>query len=398
MKDISREIRDEGIMRREEYARFEAPPREYYQQAIENVLTKIDGNLEIFQDKVPAPASYNLVYEAIDNIYWTASFWSGMLWLAYEITGDAKYRRVAEAQLQLHRRRLEERVNIDTHDLGFLYSLSGVTAFKLTGNEGAKDLAVKAAESLSGRYWERAGIIQAWGMMDEPEERGRMIIDCLLNLPLLYWASEVTGNTRYREMAYNHVCQNARYIVRQDASTFHTFFLDVETGRPIVGKTHQGFSDDSCWARGQAWGIYGFPLSYRYTEDWRLIEVAKRLSNYFINRLPEDQVPYWDLIFDSGVERDSSAAAIACCGLLELSRHLPLADSSKRIYENAALSILSSLTDGYTTKTVPHSNGVLLHGLQHKPKGLGVDECCIWGDYYYFEALVRVVKDWKPYW
>ena len=398
MKDISNEIRDEGIKHWGEYARFEARSFEYYHQAIEDILNKIDGNLGTFQDKIPAPASRNLVYEAIDNIYWTSSFWSGMLWLAYEITGEAKYRRVAEAQLQLHRRRLEEGVNTDTHDLGFLYSLSGVAAFKLTGNEAAKDLALEAAEHLSGRYWERAGIIQAWGVMDDPEERGRMIIDCLLNLPLLYWASEVTGDARYRKIAYNHVYQNARYIVRQDASTFHTFFLDVATGRPIAGKTHQGFSDDSCWARGQAWGIYGFPLSYRYTGDWRLIEVAKRLSNYFLNRLPEDQVPYWDLIFDGGAERDSSAAAIACCGLLELSKHLPLADPSKRVYENAALSILSSLIDHYTTKEIPYSNGLLLHGLQHKPKGLGVDECCIWGDYYFFEALVRVVKDWEPYW
>ncbi len=398
MKVIINDIKDEGIKRLEEYARFQPPSYEYYRQAIQDVLAKIDGNLEVFKNKVPASASNNLVYEAIDNTYWTSSFWSGMLWLAYEITGDSKYCLIAEEQLKLHRKRLEERIKIDTHDLGFLYTLSAVASFKLTGNEGAKDLALTAAKHLSGRYWEGAGIIQAWGEMDNPEEQGRMIIDCLLNLPLLYWASEVTGNVRYREMAYNHACQNARYIVRKDASTFHTFFLDVDTGQPVGGKTHQGFADDSCWARGQSWGIYGFPLSYRYTGDWKLIEVAKRLSNYFLNRLPEDHVPYWDLIFDGGVERDSSAAAITSCGLLELSRHLPLADSSKRIYENAALTILSSLTDGYTTKDVPHSNGVLLHGLQHKPKGLGVDECCIWGDYYYFEALVRVVKDWKPYW
>lgn len=398
MRDLVSGIKDEGIKGRADYTRFELPPREYYQQAIQDILTKIDGNLEIFTDKVPAPASRNLVYEAIDNTYWTSSFWSGMLWLAYEISGAAKYRRVAEEQLNLHRRRLDEQIKIDTHDLGFLYTLSGVAAFKLTGNQEAKNLALKAAEHLTGRYWEKAGIIQAWSTMDDPEERGRMIIDCLLNLPLLYWASEVTGNTRYREIAYNHACQNARYIVREDASTFHTFYLDTETGQPIGGKTHQGFADGSCWARGQSWGIYGFPLSYRYTGDWKLIEVAKKLSNYFLNRLPEDKVPYWDLFLDGGVERDSSAAAITACGLLELSRHLPLSDSTKRIYENAALSIIKSLTNHYTTKEVPDSNGVLLHGLQHKPKGLGVDECCIWGDYFYFEALVRVIKDWKPYW
>ncbi len=322
-----------------------------------------------------------------------------MLWLAYELTGDEKYRRVAEIHLESFKERFEKKIRIDTHDLGFLYTLSCVASYKLTKNQFAKDLALRAAEYLSGRFHEKPGIIQAWGTLDDPNQRGRMIIDCMMNLPLLYWASKLTGNKRYYDIAYSHAVQTGKYIVREDASTYHTFYMDVETGAPKYGKTHQGYSDDSCWARGQAWAIYGFVLSYLYTDDWNFVELSKKLANYFLNRLPDDFVPYWDLIFtDGNEERDSSAAAIALCGFLELIRHLPLTDEYLEYYINAAKNIVYSLTENYSTKELEYSNGILLHGVYSKPGNNGVDECCIWGDYFYFEALVRLVKDWKPYW
>jgi len=175
--------------------------------------------------------------------------------------------------------------------------------------------------------------------------------------------------------------------------------MDVKTGEPKYGKTGQGYADNSCWARGQAWGIYGFTLSYVHTGDYRFIEIAKKLGNYFLNRLPEDDVCYWDLIFTKGgEERDSSAAAIAACGFLELSKHIPLADPSRRLYENAALRILKSLTENYTSSVMPESNAILLHAVGSKPVNSNVDEPLIFGDYYYFEALVRLVKEWKMYW
>ena len=165
-------------------------------------------------------------------------------------------------------------------------------------------------------------------------------------------------------------------------------------------EAHQGYADDTCWPSGQAWGISGFPLSYLYTGDTELLELTKKLSNYFLNRLPDDLISYWDLIFLEGneQERDSSAAAIAACGLLELSKQLPLPDPSKNVYENAAMRILKSLHENYTAKNYPESNGGLIHAVYNKPRGMGIDECNIWGDYFYFEALIRVVKDWKPYW
>jgi unsaturated chondroitin disaccharide hydrolase len=322
-----------------------------------------------------------------------------MLWLAYEITGKEIYRQTAEAQLASYEKRITAGINTDTHDLGFLYTLSCVAAHKLTGNVLAKQTALKAADLLMTRYFKTARIIQAWGDLNDPNQRGRMIIDCCMNLPLLYWASLITGDSKYFGAAFNHARQAATYLVRDDASTYHTYYMNVETGAPVYGKTAQGFADNSCWSRGQAWAMYGFPLSYIYTHDPELIAVNKKICNYFLNRLPDDEVCYWDLIFTKGSEeRDSSAAAIAVCGLLETAKRLPLSDPLRRIYENAALKILKSLIENYTTKNHPESNGILLHAVYSKPGKWGINECCIWGDYFYFEALVRVLKNWRLYW
>lgn len=392
-------IRGEAVRNPEVFLRPAALTRKDCEGAIAYVLKKIDENLETFTYKFPASASVGNVYPAVDNTDWTASFWTGMLWLAYEVTGDEKYRRTAEIQLESYRERVEKRIATDTHDLGFLYTLSCVAAWKLTGNESAKAAAVQAADLLMNRYFEKAGIIQAWGDLKDPANRGRMIIDCCMNLPLLYWASQVTGDRKYSDAARAHVTNAARYLVREDASTFHTFYMDVGSGEPKYGKTAQGYSDTSCWARGQAWGIYGFPLSYLYTGDWTLIETAKKVTDYFLNRLPADYVCYWDLVFTQGTEeRDSSAAAIAACGLLEIARHLPLTDGAKPVYEGAAQHVIKSLIANYRTDGVPESNGILLHAVYGKPQHNGVDECNIWGDYYFFEALVRLTRDWKPYW
>lgn len=394
-----KEVKNEGIKNVEKFLNPPNLSKEYCKDAIAYILEKIDENLETFTYKYPAPASENNIYPAIDNVEWTSSFWTGMLWLAYEVTGDKKYLKVAEIQLESYKKRVDERIQTGTHDLGFLYTLSSVAGYKLTSSEGAKSVGIKAADLLLERYFEKAGIIQAWGAPDDPENGGRMIIDCCMNLPLLYWASEVTGDRKYFEAAYSHVKQAQKYIIREDASSYHTYFMDIYTGEPKYGRTVQGYSDTSCWARGQAWGIYGFPLSYKYTGDYGLIELAKKVANYFINRMPEDFIVYWDLVFTSGAEeRDSSSAAIAACGLLELSKHLPVTDQDRRLYENAAMHIIKSLTDNYTSKTCPESNGVLLHAVYAKPHDKGIDECNIWGDYYYFEALVRLTRDWKAYW
>jgi unsaturated chondroitin disaccharide hydrolase len=250
------------------------------------------------------------------------------------------------------------------------------------------------------RYLETAGIIQAWGNLSDPEQQGRTIIDSLMNMPLLYWSSELTNEPRFSDAAKRHTQQLRDHIIRPDNTTYHTFYWNPETGEPLHGNTAQGYADESCWARGQAWGIYGFTLNYRYTSDGTFLIAAQRCADYFLDHLPNDQVAYWDLAFTDGNDqpRDSSASAIAVCGLQEMIRWLPEGMQRQR-YLVAANQILSSLSKNYTTDNHPKSNALLLHGVYDQPKGVGVDEGNLWGDYFYLEALIRLMKpEWKPYW
>lgn len=373
---------------------------EWLPKQIGFTLNKVRGNLETFKELVPPAASLNQIYYPEENIDWTASFWTGMLFLAKELTNSTEFDEVIATQMASFQYRLDEQIELETHDIGFLYILTAIADYQVNGHEASKEMALQAADLLMKRYSPKAKIIQAWGNLDDPDQRGRMIIDCLMNLPLLYFAAKMTGKQEYYEAAYNHAKQTQKYIVRENYTTFHTYYFDTETGEALYGKTQQGYSDDSCWARGQAWGIYGFTLSYLYTGDSSFLETAKNVADYFIQELPEDKICYWDLIFNEGSEeeRDSSSAAIAACGLLELSRQLPLNDEKHGYYEKVALELVQALAEKYTTVLQPESNGLLLHGVYDKKTNTGVDECMIWGDYFYLEALTRLAKSWYSFW
>lgn len=222
----------------------------------------------------------------------------------------------------------------------------------------------------------------------------------MLNIPLLYWASKETGDTKYEEIARKHFMTSCKYVIRDDASAYHTYYMDPKTGAPIRGATRQGYSDTSSWSRGQAWGMYGIPLNYRYSRNEQLVPLYKGMTNYFLNRLPDDDVCYWDLIFvdDAKQARDSSAAAIACCGMLEMDKYLATSDEDKEVYAKATQRIMRSLIRNYTSKQHEPGNPVLYHGVYSWHSNKGVDEGNIWGDYYYFEALIRMIKDWQLYW
>lgn len=381
---------------------FFSPPEAdtvFWKEALDYGLGKTKNNIAVFGNLYPGPAGLNNIYPLIKNTDWTSSFWPGILFLAWENTGDEIYRRAGESYVAGFRERLDKRIETETHDLGFLYTLSCVAPWRLFGSAAARETAIMAADMLLLRRHEKAGIIQAWGNLDDPRQRGRIIIDCAMNLPLLYWAGEETGRPHYREAAARHINTANACLIRENWSTYHTYFFDAATGAPLRGNTAQGYSDDSCWARGQAWGIYGNALSYRYLRDPELLEKARGLARYFLNRLPEDLIAYWDLIFVSGgEERDSSAAAIAACGLLELSAALGEGDADKGPFKNAALHIMASLAKSCTTREIPESTGLLLHGVYSKPDGKGVDECSIFGDYFYMEGLTRICRGWNPYW
>jgi unsaturated chondroitin disaccharide hydrolase len=340
-------------------------------------------------------------YRFRENIGWTEGFWTGINWLLYEATGDTYFKETAVALDQHFVERIQKRIITNHHDLGFLYSLSTVAEYKITGNEKMKDAGIEAADVLLERYWPKAGILQAWGDINDPAQQGRMIMDCSMNIPLLYWASRVTGEFKYQEAAKQHIKKTADYLVREDGSTYHTFYLDVNSGVPIRGTTHQGYSDTSCWARGQAWGIYGAVLSYRYTEEKAYLELSQKLSHYFLNRLPDDHICYWDLIFtqeSDHQERDTSSVPIVVCGLLEVLKYLPIKDPQREHYLNAVYAMMASLARDYSIPSDTEEEGFLRHGVYNKPKNNGVDTPNIWGDYFYLEALVRLKQVWSPYW
>ncbi|WP_179393834.1 glycoside hydrolase family 88 protein [Lacticaseibacillus absianus] len=367
--------------------------------AIGTVVAKVEHNIVKLGETFPTSATHDGSYSTSKNVEWTTGFWTGILWLCYEATGDERFRRLAEKHVVSFADRIDQEIDVDHHDLGFLYTPSCVAAYKLTGNELARSAALKAADKLMTRYNPKGEFIQAWGPKGSAENY-RLIVDAMLNIPLLFWASDETGVAKYREVATKHYATTLRYAIRDDASAFHTFYFDPATGAPVGGKTRQGYSDDSSWARGQAWLIYGIALNYTRLQDTADISTYEAVTNYFLNRLPQDLVSYWDLIFGDGSlqAKDSSATAIAVCGMNQMQQFLPEGDPLRPAYEHAASAMLRSLIDGYTAETTSGITALLNHGVYSWHSGRGVDEGNLWGDYFYLEALIRYKKHWQMYW
>ncbi|MBF0775909.1 glucuronyl hydrolase [Streptococcus azizii] len=381
---------------------FKATPlltKDEVKAAIELAMKQLELNIDYFGEAFPTPATVDNTYPKMDNTEWTNGFWTGELWLGYEFLGDEKIKALAKQHTRSFLERVVNRVELDHHDLGFLYSPSCVADYKLTGSQEALEASLQAADKLMERYQAKGGFIQAWGELGKAEDY-RLIIDCLLNIQLLFFAYQQTGDRKYYDSAVKHFYASANTVIRDDASTFHTFYFDPETGQPLKGVTRQGYSDDSSWARGQAWGIYGIPLTYRIIKDPACLDLFKGVTHHFLNRLPEDRVSYWDLIFNdgSGQARDSSATAIAVCGIHEMLKYLPEVDKDKEVYKYAMHTMLRSLMEDYANKDVKPGGPLLLHGVYSWHSGKGVDEGNIWGDYYYLEALLRFYKDWELYW
>ena len=370
---------------------MERVDRAFLRSELDRCVKILEKNMERSGTDFPSACCTGSRYRIKKNDDWTNGFWTGMLWIAWLYTGREAFRSLAMENVKSFENRLDDHFILDHHDIGFLYSLSVGAAWKLTKDGHSRELVIRAADVLAARFQENGGFIQAWGKLGEEKEY-RLIIDSLLNLPLLYLAYELTGEKRYQEIAESHYDKVIHNIVREDHSTYHTFYFDKATGKPDHGATHQGFSDSSCWARGQAWAILGMPLHKRlsgkgFTEEETVL--YEKICQYFEEHLPADGMPYWDLIFTDGSDqpRDSSALAIAACGMLEMGR------------EDRAKEMLAVLKDLASSETEPESEGMLLHGVYAYAEGKGVDEPNLWGDYFYIEALYRLWDpQWDPFW
>jgi unsaturated chondroitin disaccharide hydrolase len=333
-------------------------------------------------------------YQLTGNTNWLTGFWPGLLWLAHAATKDDGLRERAESLLPSFEQRLDSRAHIN-HDLGFLFTLSARAQWQMTGDSAARKLALRAARELLQRYRPQGKYVQAWGAVSDPTEGGRMIIDTMMNLPLLFWASEQTGEGRYHQAAREHADTCLRYLLRPDGSTYHTFFLDQHTGKPIGPRTHQGYADDSLWARGQAWAIYGFALAAEWCREIRFLEASQRAARRMMAELPPNGVPWWDLRLpgDAPHHLDSSAGAIGAAGMLRLAG----LNSDGGDFRHSARALLESLTT-HCFETRPEGQGLLRHGTYHAHKELGVDTYFICGDYFYLEALLASTGDAPDFW
>lgn len=317
---------------------------------------------------------------------WVGGFWPGVLWLTWLHSGDTALRTLAlESAAGLAPRRYDT----GTHDLGFLFTPSWVTAWRLTGDTSWRDGAVQAARSLLRRYNPRGRFLRAWGALDTPDNAGRMIIDTMMNLDLLVFAGRETGEQAFLDAAVGHAHTTRRLFPRPDGSLPHVYDLDPATGVPIGPNTVQGYSPTSAWARGQAWGVYGFTTMYRRTGDAAFLATARRLADYAVRALGPDHVPVWDYRAPQQPYdvKDASAGAVTACGLLDLA-----AATGHRPYRTTALRILGALCRTCLTTRSTRAEAVVARCTRNRPAEDGVEISLPYADYYLLEAILRVLR------
>lgn len=318
---------------------------------------------------------------------WTSGFFPALLWYIYDFSGQEKWKETAHRWTM--RLKPIVRNQYKDHDLGFMIYCSFGNGYRLTENPEYKEIILETADSLSRLFNPNAGTILSWPWAAQNKGwRHNTIIDNMMNLELLFWASKNGGKKQWYDMAVTHAQTTMKNHFRDDFSSYHVVVYDSITGEVKQKLTHQGFADSSMWARGQAWGIYGFTMTYRETQMPEFLETAKKAANIFIERLPEDYVPYWD--FDApnipDEPKDASAAAIAASALIELSTLVENPDEKAK-YRQTAQKMLHSLSANYLAQGT--NNAILLHSVGNKPGDSEIDVPIIYADYYFVEALLR---------
>lgn len=327
---------------------------------------------------------------------WTEGFFPGTLWYMYQWTGDAVWETAAR-ELQST---FEPHKDLSYHDLGFIFNCSYGHGFRLTGDSAMLRVMVDAGNSLAGRFDPTVGSIKSW---DEDKgwqgTRGWLfpvIIDNMMNLELLFELTLLTGERRYADIAVAHANTTMKNHFRPDDSSWHVIDYDPLTGEVRGRHTAQGFADESSWARGQAWGVYGYTICYRYTHDPAYLDMACRIADYIIRYpgMPEDKVPYWD--YDApdvpDAPRDASAAAITASALIELDGYAP----GHGYYDYASQVVNSLASPAYSAPVGENNHFILMHSVGSIPHNNEIDVPLNYADYYYIEALLRQLKIEKP--
>lgn len=319
---------------------------------------------------------------------WTSGFLPGELWFLYEYTGKPEWKTEAERYTANIER---EKTNGGTHDMGFKVYCSFGTGYRLTGDAHYKNVIIESAKTLSNRFNKTAGVIKSWD--NRTKWKYPVIIDNMMNLELLFAATQLTGDSSFYNIAVSHANTTMKNHFRNDFSSWHVVDYDTITGAVTQKTTHQGYADGSAWSRGQAWGLYGYTMCYRFTKDPRYLEHAQRIALYMMlhKNFPADLVPYYD--FDApGIPnepKDASAAAVMASALFELSQY---SKKSGKEFRKLATSIVKSLTGNYRSAIGENRGFLLVHSTGSKPSNSEVDVPLSYADYYYLEALLRLKK------
>lgn len=382
-----------------------APKRDIIRENIANAEIQLGMLLEACEegDTIRIPASYqNDKIKFVPKDDWVSGFFAGSLWYMYELTGDEKW---AEAARR-HTDNLHEIQYLKWHhDVGFMVYDSYGNGLRLKNIPGYDTVLVNTAKSLSTRFWPKAGVLQSWnterGWQSRRGWKCPVIIDNMMNLELLFKVSEMTGDSTYRNIAISHADKTMENHYRDDFSTYHVVDYDHETGEVRRRCTAQGIADESRWARGQAWSVYGYTVAYRFTQDPKYLQRANDVAEYLLvheDNMPEDLVPYWDhdvkefgepkgeeYMQKYGHLRDASSAAITASALYEL-----YWITKKDLYKEKADKMIESLsTDAYRAPQGTNGGFILMHSVGSLPNGNGIDIPMNYADYYFLEALIR---------
>ena len=388
----------------EKYATLPNVNKAKIEAAAEAAVNKLEERTKrLGLDGYPWMCSKNYRYELRPNNDWQHGMYVGCNWLAYELTGNKYFRECAEYQFRSFRERFDKAIGINNHDLGFVYIPSALAMYKITGSEEALKLAMDAADYLyTANYSQKGKFIIRSNTRCTPEDPSgcRTMMDSLMNAPLMFWAWKHTGDEKYYHAALDHNRTTEQLLIRADGSSYHHYQFDPVTWGPVRGLTFQGHADESTWSRGHSWGVYGFAIAHSYAKEQFLRDVHKGITLFMLNHLPEDMIPCWDYDFTTKENyRDASAACISACGMLDMSSQLDADDPDKVLFESAAYQLVDAVIDKCTCDIGTPFDGFIHHVSHALPQGYGFDECAVYGDYFYLEALTRYLKpDWNRYW